>query len=64
MLAYFDDKRAEFLEEIEQCEAELALARQKLEWLDELIADFKKEAEDNVLVATPNVTNGTVAMFK
>ena len=49
MLTYLDDKRAECLEEIEQCEADLAKARQKLEWLDELIADLKDEAEEGVL---------------
>ena len=63
MLAYLDDKRAEYLEEIAQCEADLAEARKKLEWLEGLIADFEDEAEEDVVVVEPDVHTETVAMY-
>lgn len=45
MLAILEDKRAECLEEIAECEKELERAKIKLELLDEIISDAKEEAE-------------------
>jgi len=46
MLAYFEDKRAELVEEIADCEKVLERAKSKLELFDEIIADAKAYAEE------------------
>ena len=56
MLSVLECKRAECLEEIAECEKDLELARLKLAWLDDLIADVKEDAAEMV-------PNRTVAML-
>lgn len=66
MLAYFEDKRAELVEEIADCERELERAKGKLEFLDEIIADAQayaqevaEETETATEEATETATNNT-----
>lgn len=63
MLAYLKNKRAECLAEIEECEKDLKRERQKLDLLDELIADVEEEAEEDMVVVEPDVHTETVAMY-
>lgn len=56
MLSVFEYKRAECLEEIAECEKSLELAKLKLEWLDELIADAEEEEKETAAC-------GSVAMY-
>ena len=59
MLAYLEDKRAECLDEIAECEKELERAKIKLELLNEIITEAKEDAEEE----TKTVNNGSVAMY-
>jgi hypothetical protein len=48
MRSYLECKRAECLEEVEQCEKDLAAAKIKLDFINEVIADAEEyAAEEN-----------------
>lgn len=52
MFAYFEDKRAECLEEIAECEKELETAQIKLKLLNEIITEAVEYAKEEVAEET------------